>query len=307
MREIENCFFKVKNDYLSFLRKEKIFNKSKKIKINNLKKIYIPLSFWIENKFKEKGKTLFIGFSGGQGAGKTTITGILKIILKKYFKRKIQIISIDDFYKTQKDRNKMSISIHPLFKTRGVPGTHDINWIKKFFNFIKKRKFRNFKSPRFSKILDDRLKKKYWFNIKEKPEIVIFEGWCIGAKAQSNDLIKKSTNILEKYKDRKMVWRKYVNEKLKNEYKKIFKKLDHLIFVKIPNFDMVFNWRLLQEKKLINKPYLNNKIMSYNEIKRFIMFYERITLQMMKDLSKSASIVMFLKKDHEIKKILFRL
>ena len=307
MREIENCFFKVKNDYLSFLRKEKIFNKSKKIKINNLKKIYIPLSFWIENKFKEKGKTLFIGFSGGQGAGKTTITGILKIILKKYFKRKIQIISIDDFYKTQKDRNKMSISIHPLFKTRGVPGTHDINWIKKFFNFIKKRKFRNFKSPRFSKILDDRLKKKYWFNIKEKPEIVIFEGWCIGAKDQSNDLIKKSTNILEKYKDRKMVWRKYVNEKLKNEYKKIFKKLDHLIFVKIPNFDMVFNWRLLQEKKLINKPYLNNKIMSYNEIKRFIMFYERITLQMMKDLSKSASIVMFLKKDHEIKKILFRL
>ena len=33
--------------------------------------------------------------------------------------------------------------------------------------------------------------------------------------------------------------------------------------------------------------------MSYNEIKRFIMFYQRITLQMMKDLSKSASVVMF--------------
>ena len=46
--------------------------------------------------------------------------------------------------------------------------------------------------------------------------------------------------------------------------------------------------------------------MSYNEIKRFIMFYERITLQMIKDLSKSASIVMLLKKNHEIKKILFR-
>jgi hypothetical protein len=36
------------------------------------------------------------------------------------------------------------------------------------------------------------------------------------------------------------------------------------------------------------------------------MFYERITLQMIKDLSKSASIVMLLKKNHEIKKILFR-
>jgi hypothetical protein len=47
--------------------------------------------------------------------------------------------------------------------------------------------------------------------------------------------------------------------------------------------------------------------MSYNEIKRFIMFYERITLQMMKDLSKSASVVMILNKNHETKKILFKL
>ena len=46
--------------------------------------------------------------------------------------------------------------------------------------------------------------------------------------------------------------------------------------------------------------------MSYNEIKRFIMFYERITLQMIKDLSKSASIIMLLKKNHQIKKILFK-
>ena len=46
--------------------------------------------------------------------------------------------------------------------------------------------------------------------------------------------------------------------------------------------------------------------MSYQEIKRFIMFYERITMQMIKDLSKSASVVMFLKKNHEIKKVLFK-
>ena len=100
------------------------------------------MSFWIENKYKKKGKTLFLGFSGGQGSGKTTVTGILKIILKKFFKRRIQVSSIDDFYKTLEDRNKMSNEIHPLFKTRGVPGTHDINLIKKFFNIIKKKKFK---------------------------------------------------------------------------------------------------------------------------------------------------------------------
>jgi len=101
-------------------------------------------------------------------------------------------------------------------------------------------------------------------------------------------------------------WRKYVNEKLKKEYKKLFVMIDHLIFMKIPNFKVVFKWRLLQERKLKKKSYSNKKIMSYNEIKRFIMFYQRITLQMIKDLTKSASIVMSLNKNHEIKKVLFR-
>jgi len=154
--------------------------------------------------------------------------------------------------------------------------------------------------------MDNRLEKKYWFNIKQKPEIVILEGWCVGAKPQSSSLIKSPINILEKYEDKDLKWRKYANEKLKKEYKKLFAMIDHFIFMKIPNFKMVFKWRLLQENKLRKKLHLNKKIMSYNEIKRFIMFYERITLQMMKDLSKSASVVMLLKKNHGIKKVLFR-
>ena len=306
MQSIDECFHKVKKDYLKFLNKEKIFNKSNKTKISNLKKIYIPMSFWIENKYKKKGKTLFLGFSGGQGAGKTTITGILNIILKKFFKRKIYVSSIDDFYKDLKERNKMSQTIHPLFKTRGVPGTHDINLIKKFFNYVKKKKFKKFNLPKFDKSLDDRTKKKYWYSLKKRPEIVILEGWCIGAKPQSTFLIKKPKNVLEKYEDKDLIWRKYVNKKLKKEYKKIFGMIDHFIFMKIPNFKAVFKWRLLQESKLKKKIHLNKKIMSYNDIKRFIMFYERITLQMIKDLTKSASVVMILKKNQQIKKVLFK-
>ncbi len=306
MQKVNECFNKVKKDYLKFLNKEKISGESKEEKIEILKKFYIPISFWIEKKYEQKGKTLFLGVSGGQGSGKTTITGILKIILKKFFKRRIHIISIDDFYKTLKERNRMSRSIHPLFKTRGVPGTHDVELIKNFFNFIKKKKFKIFKLPKFEKSIDDRLKKKYWFNVKEKPEIVILEGWCVGAKPQSNALIKKPINILEKQEDKNLIWRKHVNKKLKKEYKIFFTMIDHFIFIKIPDFNMVFKWRLLQEKKLKNKSNLRKKIMSYNEIKRFIMFYERITLQMINDLSKSASMVMLLKKNHKIKKILYR-
>ena len=306
MKEIEDCFAKVKKAYFKYLNKEKIFNKSKISIIRELKNIYIPISFWINKKYENKGKTLFLGFSGGQGAGKTTVSEVLKLILKKYFKRKTEVISIDNFYKTLKDRNKMSSMIHPLFQTRGVPGTHDLNLIMNFFRHVKSKKFKKFKVPRFDKTSDDRLKKRYWINIKEKPEIVILEGWCVGAKPQLNTQLRKPVNSLEKFEDKSMFWRKFVNKKLSKEYKKVFSKIDHFIFMKVPNFTLVFKWRLLQENKLKKKSHFNKKIMSYNEIKRFIMYYQRITLQMMKDLSKSASIVLFLKKNHEIKKILFR-
>jgi len=306
MRSVNECFDNVKEDYFKFLNKEKILGKSKAEKIKSLKKIYIPISFWIENKYKKKGETLILGFSGGQGSGKTTATGILKIILKKFFKRSIHVSSIDDFYKALEDRNKISNKIHPLLKTRGVPGTNDINLVKNFFNIIKKKKFKKIKIPKFEKAIDNRLEKKYWFNIKQKPEIVILEGWCVGARPQSNSLIRKPVNVLEKYEDRDLIWRKYVNEKLKNEYKKLFAMIDHFIFIKIPNFNMVFKWRFLQENKLRTRWHSKKKTMSSHEIKRFIMFYQRITLQMTKDLSKSASIVMLLKKNHEIKKILFK-
>ena len=302
----ENCFLKVKNDYLNFLNNEAIYNKSKSSKIKNLKKIYIPISFWINNKCKKKGRTLIVGLSGSQGSGKTTVTGILQIILKKFFKKNIYIISIDDFYKTLRDRNRMSQQKHSLFKTRGVPGTHDINLIKNFFISVKRKKFQKIKLPKFNKSIDDRSKKNYWHNINKRPEIIILEGWCVGAKPQIISSLRKPVNILERHEDKDLIWRKYANEKLKKEYKEVFAMIDYFIFMKVPNFKIVFKWRLLQESKLRKKLHYKKKIMTYSAIKRFIMFYQRITLQMMKDLSKSASIVLLLKKNHEIKRVLFR-
>ena len=306
MQSVNECFDNVREDYFKFLNREKILGKSKEEKIKKLKKIYIPMSFWIENKYKKKGETLILGFSGGQGSGKTTVTGILKIILKKFFKRRIHVSSIDDFYKPLDVRYKMSQKIHPLFKTRGVPGTHDIILIKNFFRNMKINKFKKLKLPKFDKSIDDRLKSRHFYKIKKKPEIIILEGWCVGAKPQSNFLIKKPINNLEKNEDKDLVWRKYVNEKLKKEYKVLFSMLDHFIFMKVPDFNMALKWRLVQERKLRNKFQWSKKIMNFKEIKRFVMFYQRITLQMIKDLSKSASVVMLLKRNHEIKKIIFR-
>ena len=303
---INESFNKVKKEYLRFLEKQKISKKLMNKNIKNLKKTYIPIAIWINNKYEKKSKPLLIGLSASQGSGKTTVAAILKLILKTFFKRKIFVISIDDFYKTLSDRKKMASQNHPLFKTRGVPGTHDVNLIKSFFQSVKKKNFRKINLPKFNKSIDDRFKKNNWHKVKKKPEIVIFEGWCVGAKAESNSTLKKPINLLEKEEDENLIWRKFVNKKLKTDYKNIFSMIDYYIFMKVPNFKMVFKWRLLQEIKLKNKNSYKKKIMTPAKIKRFVMFYQRITLQMIKDLGKSASIVMFLNKNHGIKKLLIR-
>jgi D-glycerate 3-kinase len=301
-----SIFVKLKKNYLKFLGKEKIYEKSISIHVRNLKEIYIPIAFWINKKYLKKEKTLLLGLSASQGSGKTTVAKILKIILKYFFKREVCVVSIDDFYKTSADRNKMAKQKHPLLNIRGVPGTHDTNLIKLFFQSLQRKKFKKIKLPKFDKSIDERLKKNKWNTINKKPEIVIFEGWCVGAKAETNVSLKKPINKLEKYEDQKLIWRKFVNQKLKNEYKSIFSMLDHYIFMKVPNFKMVLKWRQSQEIKLKKRNQTRKKIMTYKEIKRFVMFYQRITLQMVKDLSKSANIVMFLNKNHQVKKVLYR-
>ena len=306
MKLVNECLEKVKNDYFKFLKREKIYKKSMLKHIKHLKEIYIPIAFWINKKFEIKNKTLVIGLSAGQGSGKTTVASILRIILKVFFKRNVFVISIDDFYKTLRERNQMAKKKHPLFITRGVPGTHDTHLIKNFFISLKRRKFKKTILPKFDKSLDDRLKINKWYIIKKKPEIVILEGWCVGAKAENISSLRKPINILEKNEDQNLVWRKFVNKKLEKEYKNIFSMIDYYMYMKIPNFRMVLKWRMLQETKLKKKTYYNKKIMSLTEIKRFIIFYQRITLKMIKDLSKSASVIMLLKKNHDIKKVVFK-
>ena len=141
MNNIEKCYQTIKTDCFSFFKKEEIksekFNNKKKM----LKKILIPLCFWIIKKNNNLSRTLFLGISGGQGSGKTTITKILKIILSKYFKKKVCSMSIDDFYKTLEERQNLSKKKHFLLKTRGIPGTHDINFIFNLLNNLKKKKF----------------------------------------------------------------------------------------------------------------------------------------------------------------------
>ena len=307
MQQVNNCFSKVKKDCFKFIssqetKKDKFKNKDKMIKY-----FLIPVSQWISKKINKK-KPLIIGLAGGQGSGKTTISSILSIILKKYFKLNVFIISIDDFYKTRKDRKSLSENKHSLLMTRGVPGTHDIDLILNFFKQIKDKNFKSLQIPTFNKAIDDRCQKSLWYKIKTKPDVVIFEGWCVGARPQLNSQLKKPINSLEKVHDQGAKWRTHVNNQLKTKYNALFKQLDGLLYLKAKNFSLLREWRLKQERKLWvqTKNKKNLKIMSSGDVINFMQTYQRITQQMFKDAIKSSSVIMNLNSNHQIEKIKFK-
>ena len=307
MTEVGTCFNKVKKDCIKFIKSQETVTEKFKAKEKMIKFFLIPICFWIAKKANNK-KPYFIGLAGGQGTGKTTISSILKIILTKYFKLKVFKISLDDFYKTRKDRISLSKKVHPMLLTRGVPGTHDINIMLSFFKKIKSKKFKNLKVPSFDKAIDDRFNKKYWHNIKERPDVIIFEGWCVGAKPEKNSSLKKSINSMEKANDTKFVWRKFINQQLKSKYKKLYSELNCLIYLKAKNFKLLQKWRLKQEQKLWSKTKKKskNKLMSKRDVINFMQTYQRITENMFRIMPKHASIVMHLNSNHQIKNTLYK-
>ena len=297
-------YLDTKKKYLHFLKKQEV-GKSIIDKIGKLNKFYLPLSSWIYSIYRKDKKIKIIGLSGGQGAGKSTITEILKFILKKKYGINLCVFSLDDFYKTKIERFKMSKKIHPLFLTRGVPGTHDIALLNRTVkNLTKKKGFKTVLIPKFDKSKDDRAKKSEWIKVSQRPNIIIFEGWCVGAMHQKNKELKKPINYIEKKYDTNLKWRKKINDDLKKNYKKIFKKIDKLVYLKAPSFNYIFKWRLLQEQKLkLTSKHKN--IMSKSEIEKFIMFYERITKNMMRNFSKISDLTVFLDKHHRSIKMKF--
>ncbi|MDA7829022.1 uridine kinase, partial [bacterium] len=172
---------KTKSKYLKFLKSQEVLSEPFRDKVNQLNNFYLPISQMIYKKYKKNKKTQVIGLTGGQGSGKSTISNILKILLKESFNLETVIFSIDDYYKTLKERKILSKNISPLFLTRGVPGTHDTKMLFSCIKTLKNSKFKKILIPKFNKATDDRVSRNKWLRVNKKVHIVIFEGWCVGA------------------------------------------------------------------------------------------------------------------------------
>jgi D-glycerate 3-kinase len=106
------------------------FNKEKFLK--TVWMFYLPFCLDLLRKMDlNPERPLIIGILGVQGAGKTTLTTTINLIMTVLMKRVLSF-SIDDIYKTHEDREKLKAK-DPRFYMRGPPGTHDIELAEKVF------------------------------------------------------------------------------------------------------------------------------------------------------------------------------
>lgn len=238
-----------------------------------------------------------LGLCGAQGSGKSTLAAELAARLNAGGVA-CAVLSLDDLYRTRHARQGLAREVHPLLATRGVPGTHDIALGLATIAALEQGVAAPL--PRFDKAIDDRLPHEAWGIAPVETRILILEGWCVGARPQPADALEQPVNMLERDEDADGRWRRFVNEVLAGEYQTLFGRLDMLVLLAAPGFEVVEGWRTGQERALRAR---GGGGMPDAGIARFIQHYERLTRHILADMPAYADIVVWLDADRAVRAI----
>lgn len=266
--------------------------------------VYMPLSAWVVAQAGDH--PLVLGISGAQGSGKSTLSDFLAFLLSTVHGLKVASFSLDDLYKTRSERARLGREVHPLLVTRGVPGTHDPQLgIDTLDALCTADPYSLTAIPSFDKAADDRKPVPEWLIMRGRPDVILLEGWCLGAIPQTEAALVEPINDLERNEDTDGSFRRYVNEQLKADYARLFERVHRLLMLKVPNMDCVFEWRGLQEHKLaetLDKTG-RHRLMNATELRRFIMHYERLTRHILSEMPSRADLVLHLNEHHQLTQI----
>ena len=236
-----------------------------------------------------------VGLAGGQGAGKSTLSRLIETACASVGLR-VCVLSLDDFYLPRTRRIALAASVHPLLETRGPPGTHDILRCREAMDRLGRPG--EILLPVFDKGLDERAGT---WRVRGPFDLVLLEGWCVGAAPVVEASLADPINALERERDADAIWRRYVNAQLGEAYAQTWDELDYLVYLRVPDLAAVRRWRLQQESSLPEHQRLGSEAIDW-----FIQHYERITLSMMASLPERADLTVELADDHSIAAMAFR-
>jgi D-glycerate 3-kinase len=219
------------------------------------------------------------GIAGLQGTGKSTLSAQMAALAAGRGIN-VSVLSIDDFYLSHAARVELGCRVHPLCATRGVPGTHDVALACEVIDAL--RDGRPVALPQFDKISDDCLPHSQW-PLVQQADLVILEGWFLKVPAQTEAKLLEPINPLERDEDPRGIWRHWSNAALSSTYPSLWSRLDRLLFLQGPGFEIVPHWRWQQEQTL-QSAHPSRQAMTRGQVDRFVQFFERDSRQAMREL-----------------------
>lgn len=226
-----------------------------------------------------------LGLSGLQGSGKSTLAREMKAQAEGRG-WPTEVLSLDDFYYSRSEREVLAHQIHPLLRTRGVPGTHEIELLLSVLAALPQASDKLPVSyPRFDKGRDTRVAPSKWPKVVRPPKLVILEGWALGLRPQLQAALAQPVNSLERDEDPEGIWRHWVNKQLR-AYQPLWRKLDALIVLQAPNWEIVRKWRSEQEEDLLARH--APLAMDAETMLRFLAHYERLSRHALATLAEQA-------------------
>ncbi|WP_018146464.1 hypothetical protein [Henriciella marina] len=221
--------------------------------------------------------TAIIFISGAQGIGKSTA---LQSALQALGPRAIGL-GIDDFYLPKADRQRLADDIHPLFATRGAPGTHDVPLLIDTLTALKTAQpGTELTLPHFSKRDDDRAPGPRRLTLEDRPRLIILEGWLMGVAPDPAAPSDAPLNAVEA-EDTAGDWRRHQEAQLAGPYAALWDMADRFIHLDAPGFETVLGWRLQQEAGNLGRPSGTLTDAETRWVERFIQHYERLTRRLL--------------------------
>jgi D-glycerate 3-kinase len=250
-----------------------------------LHEVCLPLAARAGRLNTERGRTVVIGLCGAQGSGKSTIAAAIVALLASAG-RSATALSLDDVYLPRAARDTLAREVHPMLVVRGPPGTHDVAQACAVLDALHGRG--EVAIPAFDKAADEPLPAALWRKVQAPVDVVVLEGWCVGSRPQPFDALAAPINALEAEADPDGRWRRWVNDHLAGEYQGLFARLDDLVLLRAPGFEVVLAWRAEQERKLIAR---TGQGMSDAQLARFVQHYERLTRWNLAEMPTRAGLV----------------